>query len=319
MANRSVFPDQIDSFNYLSEVLASDKTNIDRYQVLVLKENRTAEEDTELANLKTTLATKIVSSESFNKLFDCIVNLESFFKNDVEAYLDTLEVGALRTDIGVPTDLTTTAKTNVVAAVNEVQSELNTANSSIGTLSTLITTSKTSLVSAVNEHVGNTSNPHNTTASQVGAYSKTEADAKFRTIDEQRYLAWYTTTVGKTLTSNTWNRLTFNVAKVNAGSMYNSGADTFTIQKSGWYRFSCNILVHLQASAGAYVEVWQVGGAAVKHQLIGIFATVGESWNSPSGEGFINCTQGEVYEFVVKQTSTDSRPLNSFNCLIERL
>lgn len=135
---------------------------------------------------------------------------------------------------------------------------------------------------------------------------------------ETKYLAWYTTTVGKTLASSVWTRLTFDSAKVNQGAMYKTG-DTFVIKESGWHKFSANILVHLQASAGAYVEVWQVGGAAVKRSLIGIFGAVGESWNSPSGHALINCTVGEEFEFVIRQTSTDSRPLNTYNCFVERL
>lgn len=186
MANRSTFPTQIDTFTYLSEVLASDKTNIDRYQELLMKSTRTTAEETELTNLKTTLATKIVSAENFNKMFDCIVNLESFFKNDVEAYLATLEVGAIRADLGTPTNLTTAAKSNLVSAVNEVQSETDSAHTKIGTLSGLTTTQKGTVVGAINEvdsnvdtHTASKSNPHNTTAAQVGAYTKAESDDKY--------------------------------------------------------------------------------------------------------------------------------------------
>ncbi|AGK52038.1 hypothetical protein [Bacillus sp. 1NLA3E] len=130
------------------------------------------------------------------------------------------------------------------------------------------------------------------------------------------YKAWYTTSAGKTLASTTWTRLTFNVAKANAGGMYKTG-DTFAIQKTGWHRFAANILVHLQMGVGVYVEVWKIGDAAVKHRIIGVLAVTGESWNSPSGEGLIYCTQGEEYEFVIQQTSSDSRPLNAYNCLVE--
>jgi hypothetical protein len=52
MTNRSTFPTAIDSFDYLSEVLTSDKTNIDRYKVLLMQETRTIDEENELANLR---------------------------------------------------------------------------------------------------------------------------------------------------------------------------------------------------------------------------------------------------------------------------
>lgn len=74
------------------------------------------------------------------------------------------------TAIGTLSSLTTTAKTNLVAAINEVDSEASTANSTavqadgkadtnataIGTLANLDTTAKTDLVSAINEVNGKT-------------------------------------------------------------------------------------------------------------------------------------------------------------------
>jgi len=55
------------------------------------------------------------------------------------------------TAIGTMTALTTTAKTNLVAAVNEVDTHADAANAAIGTLAELTTTAKTNLVAAVNE------------------------------------------------------------------------------------------------------------------------------------------------------------------------
>ena len=68
------------------------------------------------------------------------------------------------TDIGDLTDLTTTDKTNLVSAINEVDGSADTADGKaenaltyIGTLGSLNTTDKTDLVSAVNEVLGNLS------------------------------------------------------------------------------------------------------------------------------------------------------------------
>ncbi len=55
------------------------------------------------------------------------------------------------TAIGTLTSLTTTAKTNLVAAVNEVDAHADEAATAIGTLTSLTTTAKTNLVAAVNE------------------------------------------------------------------------------------------------------------------------------------------------------------------------
>jgi hypothetical protein len=101
MTNRSVFPSAVDSFQYLSEVLSSDKANIDRYQTLLMQATRTVDEETELTNLKTTLynAGKVLSSESLNKIFDCMTNLEDYFLNRVMVDLAALDVGVLQADI----------------------------------------------------------------------------------------------------------------------------------------------------------------------------------------------------------------------------
>jgi hypothetical protein len=99
MVNRSVFPSQLDTFVEKSEILASDKANVERYQTLLMQENRTATEETELLNLKNILTTKIVGSEDFNKMFDCISNLQNYFLNSVMTDLEALDVGVLRTDL----------------------------------------------------------------------------------------------------------------------------------------------------------------------------------------------------------------------------
>jgi hypothetical protein len=122
LANRSVFPTGIDQFTQHFEIQASDIANIERYQSLLKKQNRTASEEDELINLKTLLVDKIISSEDFNKLQDCITNLEEYFLNDVVEYLNTLDVGALRSDIGLNTNLTTTAKV-LVEAINELNAK----------------------------------------------------------------------------------------------------------------------------------------------------------------------------------------------------
>jgi hypothetical protein len=54
-------------------------------------------------------------------------------------------------NIGTLSNLTTTAKTNLVAAINEIDADLTALSTKIGDLSTLTTTDKTTVVKAINE------------------------------------------------------------------------------------------------------------------------------------------------------------------------
>jgi hypothetical protein len=165
MTNRSTFPLAIDSFNYLSEVLSSDKTNVERYQTLLLKETRTTAEETELTDLKTTLynAGKIVSSESFNKIFDCMTNLEDYFLNRVMVDLAALDVGILQTDLDAH-------MSNLLNPHSVTKSQLGLSN---------VDNIQQATKAEFNIHTSNLTNPHSVTALQVGAYSKSESDTTF--------------------------------------------------------------------------------------------------------------------------------------------
>ena len=66
--------------------------------------------------------------------------------NEVDSHADTAN-----TNIGTMNSLTTDAKNNLVSAINEVDSHTDTNTTSIGTLSSLSTDAKTNLVSAINE------------------------------------------------------------------------------------------------------------------------------------------------------------------------
>ena len=74
------------------------------------------------------------------------------FIDKLQKEIDTLESGSetLQGEIGTLTNLTTSAKTNVVSAVNEVDSHADTNSANIGTLSDLTTSVKTDIVSAIN-------------------------------------------------------------------------------------------------------------------------------------------------------------------------
>lgn len=83
----SDFPNNVDQFIVHTNIQASDKTNIRRYQELMLKTNRTTAEDDELINLTNTLRNKILLPEDFNKLQEAISNMQMFIKSEVEGYI----------------------------------------------------------------------------------------------------------------------------------------------------------------------------------------------------------------------------------------
>jgi hypothetical protein len=141
---RSNFPKTVDSLPELSNVLASDQVNIDRYKTLLMQATRTTSEETELSNLKVTLANKIISAEYFNFLSDAIVATQDYFLTKVMDDISKLDIGILRDDIGFPSDLTTIEKSNLVNAVNELHSRT-------GLLTNLKTASTANVIVALNE------------------------------------------------------------------------------------------------------------------------------------------------------------------------
>ena len=83
------------------------------------------------------------------------------WENDRGAYfIHKLQdkLASVETIIGKLSDLTTTAKTSIVGAINEVDGNADSANSHIGTLSNLLTTAKDNIVAAVNEVFGMANN-----------------------------------------------------------------------------------------------------------------------------------------------------------------
>lgn len=79
-------------------------------------------------------------------------------KIDAAVHANTGNITANATSIGTLSNLTTTNKTNLVNAVNEVDGNCDTNTTNMGTLSNLTTTNKTTLVNAINEVVSNIAN-----------------------------------------------------------------------------------------------------------------------------------------------------------------
>lgn len=83
--NRSDFTSakgyQIDTFTEMFELSATDATNVQRWKTLKANQNRTTEEENEFVSLTQILSQKIITSEIWNKLCDCMVNLEKMYVN----------------------------------------------------------------------------------------------------------------------------------------------------------------------------------------------------------------------------------------------
>lgn len=80
-------------------------------------------------------------------------NQGAYFIDKLQNQINALgtEDETLQSEIGTLSSLTTTAKTNLVSAVNEVKGSADTAIANTGSLSDLTTSAKTNVVSAVNE------------------------------------------------------------------------------------------------------------------------------------------------------------------------
>ena len=118
---RSNYPTTIDDLKTLpiyQDMSIEDKRMISRYQVLVEKNNLTSNEQVELASVIDRLKDKMINSEDWNKVVGAIINLETYFKDNVIDEID----GKLE---GLDEIATNTVNT-VENAKNEVMSSINT-------------------------------------------------------------------------------------------------------------------------------------------------------------------------------------------------
>jgi hypothetical protein len=186
MPNRSTFPTTIDTFVEHFDITPSDVLNVKRYQELKIKSTLTSNEQSELQNLTVVLRDKIFTPEDFNKLQDCITNLETFFNTEVDVYVDDMQTqvnttvangqasinqtkddalvaienkkqnvidyldgttaGQLRNDIGIMGEINPTFTDNT--SLVHVCNELD---NEMGNIADLNTTNKSSVVNAINE------------------------------------------------------------------------------------------------------------------------------------------------------------------------
>jgi hypothetical protein len=85
----------IDTFVKMFELSANDVKNVQKWKQLKATENKTTEQQEEFATLTADLSGKLVTAEDWNKLCDCMVNLEQMYvdkglneiNNTVEEYV----------------------------------------------------------------------------------------------------------------------------------------------------------------------------------------------------------------------------------------
>ncbi|MCY9056048.1 hypothetical protein MOE90_20600 [Bacillus spizizenii] len=88
MANRSTFPEQVDSFVELYDLPPNLVSQAKRYQELKMKPTLTSTEQNELNGLTTQLKDFIISPEVWNKFADALVNTQTFFTQEVAGYIE---------------------------------------------------------------------------------------------------------------------------------------------------------------------------------------------------------------------------------------
>lgn len=300
----STFPTAVDVFQSHFEILASDIPNIQRYQTLVLKTNRTPSEEDELTNLKVTLQEKIFTASDLNKIQNCMVALEDFFLNHTVAYLNTLDVGQLRTDLGFPANLTTTDKSSAISGINEVKAEANTNATNLS------------------NHTSNTSNPHNTTASQVGAYSKSESDGKYAL---NSYL-WRSSTVGIGYgTSNGLQQLAINSAGVGMQNGITLSGDNIMVNTAGIYLVDVEADISGLGSGQTYelfIRAYKDGVTYgdYAHLIRGNGASAGLNQDTIWGRnmGVIQMQQNGYLQILVRLTESP-RTINDFRVSVRKI
>ena len=94
---------------------------VNRYRDLKLKTTLNTSEQTELSNLTITLREKIFTPEDFNKLQDCIVNMETFIKDNVEGYILTKQ-GEFHSFVS---SKQTTLETEVTDGIAQIEDKKN--------------------------------------------------------------------------------------------------------------------------------------------------------------------------------------------------
>lgn len=85
---RSNFPDKLDNILELFDLPPSQKPNLKRFQELKSKESLSPAEQQELNQLTIILQPYMPDVETWNLFGDILINMQKFFKEDVEPYIE---------------------------------------------------------------------------------------------------------------------------------------------------------------------------------------------------------------------------------------
>lgn len=150
---RSNYPTTIDDLKtlpYYQDMSIDDKRILSRYNVLVEKNNLTFDEQQELTSLINSLKDKMINSEDWNKVVGAIINLETYFKDNVIDEIDgklsgldeiaTNAVNTVNTVKNQAINEMNTAKTQTIYSVNQLKTSAtneinNTKDSTISEIS----------------------------------------------------------------------------------------------------------------------------------------------------------------------------------------
>lgn len=92
LANRSTFPQQIDTFTELFDLPPTKVASAKRFQELKQKPTLNSTEQDELNALVVDLGNYIITPETWNKFADALVNVQVFFTQEVMKFIEAKQV-----------------------------------------------------------------------------------------------------------------------------------------------------------------------------------------------------------------------------------
>ena len=85
---RSVFPENVDTFNELFDLPFEKIADANRLTELKAKPTLTNDEQTEMLALTNSLKDYMITPETFNKFQDTLVAVETFFRDNVQGFIE---------------------------------------------------------------------------------------------------------------------------------------------------------------------------------------------------------------------------------------
>lgn len=216
------------------------------------------------------------------------INADNLNKIEQGIYDNDAAIASANTNIGTLTNLTTTEKSNLVGAINEVDSNTDINATNIGDLSDLETTTQTDIVSAINEvnsksEIDNTygtsqtkgysqeyQNAHNVvvSATQPTNKSKVWLQHSKNLIDGEFELGSIDTTTGNDVANSNFNRT--NNAYVKPNTTYTLNLNSTNSQIVAYYYSSNSFLsFEFTSNSSTYTFTTPTNCIAVRFRISG--------------------------------------------------